>query len=399
MSPIARLFYLACETRPDLPSKQLLNYLGKSWVQLLTAGSKAGMGAVVANLKDTKVEQVESLYMAGSDSGATPSAEEFRQLLHSVIWQKILEADIGAIDQSQLAGELYQWSQGKQSMTGEYELDWTAEIEQPPFVDCGFFPLNRACGENGVPPEIITIISKPGAGKTTIALALALAWKRLILLDGKTRTVEMMQSEIAPSALLHKVQTMFHPGDKELFIPDVDRMTFGTSAIINRIKYLKENPDRNRLVLFDSATGFCGSGTDPGSRDRFEFLYRSMADIKNSSAFVVIFHHLKRGALDTNMMEAAAGASVIEKLSGVLASLDNRGIVNKSHESYMDLKLTTIKSRYGLPEPDNTFYMNYHSGDLIDTDEELTNSLLLDISQKVRTVGLPIEPEDVIDWS
>src|SRR6185503_13607521 len=157
-----------------------------------------------------------------------------------------------------------------------------------------------------IPQEVITILAKPEAGKTTMSMAIAHQWRR-----SDIGPVCMIQTEIAASAIAMKRRQMTRPGEA-LWRSGVDTMVFGRRGAQQKLDWLEQNPDPDRLVIFDSIGGMCGQGDSPESRNRFAELYDNLVQVKNSSRLVIACGHVKRG-VDLVDIESAAGSSAIER--------------------------------------------------------------------------------------
>lgn len=349
---LARLFALSCELHPDLPSTQLTNLLGSTWGPLIRAGAEHGLAGASAALPLVSVDQLAQLYMAGVETGAEMSLDEFRSALAGQLYRGICSNDnMPVLQQIKLSGELAKWVDGRGSANGEDEIDWDADVQTPPFTKTGFWPLDDLHGPNGCAQEICTVLSRPGVGKTTMALALGCEWRRRDI-----GPVYMLQTEIAPSALRMKINNMSEPG---LFRPGVDRLIFGRRNAETVMQRLINEPDPNRLVLFDSVTGFAGQGDGPESRTRFAELYEMLCQVKNNSRLVFCFSHVKRGT-DMADIESAAGSSAIERFSGSLiyASSDN---ISRP-DGLVEIRAEILKNRYGAITRPRKFLFSYVTG-------------------------------------
>ena len=350
---ISRLFYLSCELKPDLPSSQLLNMLGKSWSEVIYAASKYGLGGCTAALPEVSFQQLNSLYETGSDSGATPTVEEFRSMLAGAIYKKIKDSEnISDIQQMKLSCDLYTWFNGKDSMSGEGELDFDAKLSIPPFTKTGFWPIDKIHGSRGVPQGVCTLLAKPGVGKTTSAIAIAKNWK-----EQQIGPVVFMQTELSAPMLCMKIEemTITTPG---LWQSGVDKLVFGRS-VTKTMESLIDNPDPNRLVIFDSVVGHCGQGDTADSRAKFDDLYRTLCELKNASRMCIAVTHVKRG-IDIANIEAAAGSSVVERLSDSMIYMSSSDIVRP--DGKVTIKVEDLKNRWGRKVTPFKYLFDYTNG-------------------------------------
>lgn len=349
---LERLFMLACELKPDLPDRGLMALLGKTWNPIITAAAEHGLAGAASALPTASVDQLSRLYMAGAETGAAPSIEEFRATLAGRIYEAICGNDnISQLDQIKLAGKLGKWFEGRGSTNGEEEMDFDAKVDTPPFTKSGFWPFDDLHSSHGMPQEICTVLSRPGVGKTTMALATAKAWR-----ENSVGSVVLIQTEIAPSALRMKIDAMCQPG---LFRSGVDRLVFGRRNAQTMMQRMIENPDPDRLVLFDSVTGFCGQGDGPESRTRFAELYDDLCQVKNNSRTVMAFSHVKRGT-DLADIESAAGSSAVERFSGSLIYLSADDTARP--DGLVAVKAEILKNRYGSLVRPKKFLFDYVTG-------------------------------------
>lgn len=365
---LSRLYYLSCELRPDLPPGKLLGLLGKSWAPLIAAGAEYGLGGTTVAIPSASMDQLSQLYMAGAESGASPDLEEFRAALASQIYGKICGNDeLSVLQQINLSTDLGSWLKGRDSTNGDGEIDWDAKVDVPPFTKTGWYPIDRIHGDHGVPQEVITVLSKPGVGKTTAAIAIAAAWRKQNI-----GPVTMIQTEIAPSALRMKIDGI--PNSAGLWRSGIDKLVFGRRGASTALQHLIDNPDPTRLVLFDSVTGFCGQGDTSESRQRFADLYDELCQVKNLNRMVMTFSHVKRGT-DMADIESAAGSSSIERFSGSLVYMHSDGVARP--DGKVEVHIESLKNRYGRIVRPFKFIFDYVTGEATDPNDELMSEELV----------------------
>lgn len=365
MSLFYRLFYLACELKPPLPSPSLMGYLGKTWSQTITAGAMHGLGGSGGALPATSLEQLATIYEAGSESGASPSLEEFRSTLATIIHEKICGNDaIPTLDQIKLTTQLGKWYAGLDSSNGDDIIDFDAEVETPMFTKSGFWPFDRIAGKNGLPQEVITILGKPGTFKTTWLALMAIEWRRQDI-----GPVIFAQTELAKGAMRMKIDALTKPGEK-LWRSGVDQMVFGRRKLMEVLEDCERNPDPDRLVIVDSVTGYAGQGDTPDSRSRFADLYHQGMATKNSSRMAVFATHVKRGQ-DMMDIESAAGSSAVERFSGLLITLEKDDA--KRPDGFTEVWIDTVKNRYSDKTKRFKVAFDYKNGKVYDADEDELN--------------------------
>src|SRR6476660_4875235 len=84
MIELARLFFLACELQPPLPSFKLMRCLPPKYVELLTSAAKNGIAGGIANY-----QQLAVLYEKGAQFGIEPTQHEFKTLLTAMLREEI----------------------------------------------------------------------------------------------------------------------------------------------------------------------------------------------------------------------------------------------------------------------------------------------------------------------
>lgn len=365
----SRLFYLACEYRPDLPSSELMRMLGKGWSEVVSAGARHGLSGSTVALPETDMTQLAQLYMTGAESGATGDAQEFRSALASAIYAKICgNESLSVMDQIQLTTSLGKYYEGRTSANTDEVIDWDQQIDMPPFCKSGFWPLDDICGPRGIPQGVITLLARPEQGKTTVCLSLAATWRRQNI-----GNVVMIQTEMAPSALRMRIDEMTKD-DGKIFQSGIDKVYFGRRNADKALDELIKNPDQNRLVIFDSVIGYTGGGDGPDTRTRYAELYDLLMQVKNGCRFVVAAHHVKRGVGDIPDQEAGAGSATIERQSDCLYVLEKDP--SPRPDGLLSARFKHLKNRYGGYQRDVRFLMNYIKGLCYKDDIELLSEEL-----------------------
>lgn len=356
---VGRIFYLACELRPILPEGKLLNHIGKAYAPLIKAGAQYGLGGSAAALPTVNADQLSQLYMIGAESGAGPSIEEFQAALSGVIFDMIMDnAGLSSLDKMDQIAQLQSYAKGRSSHNGNAIIDFDAVVETPMFTKTGFWPLDRIMGEQGVPQEVITLLARPETGKTTMCLSVAHAWRRADI-----GPVVFIQTELAASAMRMKIDQMGRPGEK-LWRSGIDQLVFGRAD--QELKRLIDDPDPNRLIIFDSIGGHCGQGDTPDSRSRFADLYNLLMAAKNQSRIVLAAGHVKRG-VDIADIESAAGSSAVERFSGGLVYFAKDPAPFPNGRS--SLRIETVKNRYATRVRPFEFMYDYVTGEPFEADD------------------------------
>lgn len=357
---MSRLFYLATELRPELPDKQFITMLGP-WGRVIAAGAEHGLGGSTSALPEASFAQISAIYEQGILSGASPDIDEFRSLLGGVIYEKITENDkLSALERLRLSGKLHNWLQGGDSMTEEAVIDWDADIEVPASTATGFAPIDQLFG-GSLMQELYTILAQPENMKTTTVLAIARQWR-----VNDIGPVVMIQTEMAPAPLVMKIKAM---GANGIYRSGIDRLYFGGRSAESGISWLVENPDPDRLVIFDSIGGHCGQGDTAASREEFSRLYRRLVQVKNASRLVIACGHLKRGIGPGAGINDAAGSSVIERMSGGMLQLAKDDTPRP--DGLIQMKMSIIKNRWGGHNRPVRYLINPITGETFENDIEV----------------------------
>lgn len=351
----ARLFYLATELRPNLPDKQFMNMIGP-WGRVIAAGAEHGLGGCTAALPEASFAQISAIYEQGILSGASPDEQEFRSLLAGVIFEAISENDkLAALEKIRLYSKLHTWVQGNDNGTEEAVLDWDAEVAVPDSTVTGFKPLDELFG-GAVMQELYTILAQPEQMKTTTCLAIAKQWK----VSG-IGPVVMLQTEMAPAPTLLKIRGM----GNEVFQKGIDKLYFGGRNTEDGLEWLIDNPDTDRLVIFDSISGHCGQGDSAAERQEYSRILRKLVAVKNASRLVIACSHLKRG-VEVAGINDAAGSSVIERLSGCMLQLEKSDTPRP--DGLIQMKMNIIKNRWGGHNRPSRYLINPITGETFEND-------------------------------
>lgn len=355
---LSRLYYLACELKPALPEDTIGRYIGKSYWPLIKAGAAFGLAGTAAAVAGTSADVISEFYMQGAETGLEPTIDEFMAGLGGMIFEAITaKSDLSSLEQMRLITKLNAFIDGGHSYNGDGAMDFDAVVPTPMFTKTGFWPLDNICGVDGCPQDVVTLLAKPEAGKTRTALSVIHSWRRLDI-----GPVVLIQSEMSASAMSHVVRSMSR-ADEKLFRSGVDQMIFGKRGAEQWLKQLQDNPDPDRLVVFDSIGGHCGQGDTPDSRNRFAELYMNLMAVKNASRLVLACGHVKRGE-DMYNIESAAGSSAIERFSGVLA------FITKDPEPWpggrSSIRIETSKNRWHPRVRPFDYIYDYKSGEAFD---------------------------------
>jgi predicted ATP-dependent serine protease len=330
--------------------------LGKSWSSLIIAGAKAGLIGTPGMIGDVSFEQCAKVYESGAEIGAAPDIVSFRQGLSSSIYEKLCASeDISTMDKIKLASDLGKWAFARGGGLDDDVMDIDAEVDTPMFTKTGLWVLDKIVGESGVPQEVVTILARPEAGKSSLAVSLMCEWRRSAI-----GPVSFIQTELSPAAMRMKIDGQCR--GENLWRSGEDRMVFGRLAAQNELDRCTEEGDPDRLIIFDSVTGHCGSGDTPDGRMRHVNLYDSLMQAKNKNRLVVATGHVKQGE-EVFSIESAAGSAVIGRMSGVIVCLDKVDAIRRDGRG--EIQISTVKNRYSGKQSSFKFAYDYVTGEAI----------------------------------
>lgn len=293
-----RLFRLACDTRPTLPSRDLMNVLAPDIRDLISSGAKSGF-----NTNHAQLAQLEVIYTTGA-SDRPSTQEEFRELLSQAIFDTLLEAHtMDTRKRTALFAQLDAYSTST-SVIPQTRRAWNSPAPPSTHFQTGFAPLDRVLG-NKVRKGVITVLAIPGDGKSYFGLALGDIW------DGP---VWMFDPENGEEVTLERAQTIAREKceEKEFIFGNYDPTTILAEA--------RADPNPNRLIILDSLHFVCGTGQNAGDAIRYARAYECAIQLAAVSKLVLITTQIKRGA-DGDSIDAGAASACIERHSAVLLHL------------------------------------------------------------------------------
>ncbi len=296
MEEIFRLYYLAVELRPILPNTKLMNILPRKYADLIYSGVRDGLGSMLAGY-----ETLTASYMRGASSGVTPTEHEFKSLITALIHRELSsKTDIRLEDQISLQGALANYYQSGSSIIQQKRVKFTSKPSPLSKFSSGFEPLDAILGGQ-VLKSVITLLAVPASGKTYIAQAIANNWSH--------GSAWYFEPEVGEDLILdrqERISTGVNLDSKEYFFGN-----YSPEAVLDLVK---EEPDENRIIVWDSLHVICGTGSTPESRAKYERAYEIAVRLKDHCKLLIITTQVKRGNSGDDI-DSGAASSCIERYS------------------------------------------------------------------------------------
>lgn len=359
LNDLPRLVYLAEEHRIGVPAA-----LSKLLPQgdLLREISTSGMNQTVLNL-GLPEKQLMKLYDEGAHkrNGRIHSGDagEFRILVGKLATEELelKREDLPLREYLKTFRLIDDFVSGKSSELverSEFSMgDDHEEVELPKF-DSGFEPVDIVT--NGLYQGIVTIVGKPGHGKTSLMLALM----EMIRHNQLASSMWFYEVEIPAPLMLWKTQSMRKRTD---FLQDdiVRCGMFSTQELLDR---MDEYPDQDRIIFLDGPDAMA-AGTGGDRRFGLEEIYRDLILMKDKSKMIVVSSQARRKD-ETIVLESGAESWQKAWYSDIMIGTSKVGRSGRDSR----IKLNCIKNRFGLEgrELKFTFDMSDLSWSITETD-------------------------------
>ena len=361
MIEIARLYFLACELKPELPDYRLMSLITPKYRELIKSAATNGISSGIAGY-----EQLRAIYDAGKAIDIEPSNQEFKSLLSSMINSSLdQKEDYSIDDKMDLMTRLTAYYKSGKSTIPKVIRKFTDEPPEFLFFQSGFEPLDRVLVK-GLVKGITTIVANAGVGKSYIALAIAAVW------DGP---VIYYEPENGEALTLTRIATM----DKSNL--ENKEIHFGFYHSKEILEYVKDHADENLLVIMDSLSVVCGEGRDSNSGSLYVETYQDSIKMLEYCKHVLITTHLRRHS-DGDTISAAGASSAIEKYSTAQIHLSKEG---KLPDGCWQYRFFTPKYRAGESQVEVKFAFNYEEAKCMYIVEQpkFTNQLLEEMEEFV----------------
>lgn len=342
---LARLYYLACELRPNLPDHKLMQVLPKMYTELITSGCKNGISSGISNY-----QQLAQLYSMGEAIGIEPTENEFKSLISSMIASEVESKKELPIDvKINYYDRLTRYYKQGESFIPQVRRTFNSPAPLVSKFSSGFLPYDKVLGATPENPfsvvnDVTTIIANPGTGKSYLSLAIGAAWPH--------GSVYIYDPENGEGVVLNRAETLPDRGSESY---DNKHIIFGWYGVETILEHFKDNPDLNALVILDSLHFVCGDGSDPSSRMEYFKAYKAAVALKQYVKHVIITTQVKRGA-NGDSIDAAAASSTIERDSGALLHLSKGMYLGNGTVEY---RLFSSKYRHGPNQVEVNFIFDY----------------------------------------
>jgi hypothetical protein len=341
MIELARLYYLACELRPNLPEHKLLQVLPRMYTELITSAAKNGISSGIANY-----EQLATLYSTGEALNIDPTENEFKSLISTMIANHIEDKKDLPIDEKiKYYERLTRYYKQGESFIPQVRRTFNSPAPVISKFSSGFPPYDKVLG-GSIVNDVTTIIANPGTGKSYISMAIAAAWPH--------GSVRIYDPENGEGVVLNRAETLPGRGSEDY---DHKELIFGWYSAEDILQELKDNPDHNMLVILDSLHFVCGDGSSPESRANYFHTYKAAVAMKQFCKHVIITTQVKRGA-NGDSIDAGAASSTIERDSGAQLHLSKGMYLGNGTVEY---RLFSSKNRHGPNQVEVNFVFDYVS--------------------------------------
>lgn len=366
---LARLFYLQVETKAPLPNKQLMGLMGKTWAKALTTANESGIASGAANY-----EQLVAFYSQGAESGIAPTEQEFRALLTDYLLEQLgdKEETLTTKERAVLYGAIARYYEGKQGIIANERVSFATEAPPQSRFLSGFPALDYVAG-NGLCTGVVTILAKTGNGKSSLSFAIAKSWAK-----EQGSSVWVFDPEMGKGMALTRINGMGVDWGAYASVPE---LFLGYYCIEDVLKQVEEEPDPDRLIIFDSLDAVCGNGMTPESQQLFIRNYESAIKLLDHCKLVIITTQIKRGS-DYTDVEGASGSSIIEKRSSLLIGTQ-KGMLLPNGGNEVTFK--GLKNRMGPGGLKQCFAFDYatcsYCYDLDKLDEQIDHLLEREVAE------------------
>lgn len=353
---LPRLVYLASEHKPPLP-KPLARLLPQG--DLIAQVASQGFTNAVLN-GSLPAEQLEYLYSQGrfaiTDNGNKGvkkrrvnrgSPDEFRLLVGQIVSEELeLSKDsLNFTDYLALYRVVHDYVVfGGDELVASEEvvLSETREDVDMPKFNSGFEPLDLVLG--GFYQGIITLMGKPGHGKTSLMLTLM----EELIRTNQASSVWFYEVEIPMKLMLYKLRYSL----KRTHFREDDRLVTGSFTTREIISRIQENPDPDRIIIIDGPDTMAVAGE--GKRFALEAIYRDLIRMKQLAKMVVVSSQPRRkdGHLG---MESVSEAWAKAQYSDVVIGIHRLGL----RGGMVEIMANVPKNRFGIPDREIKFLYDY----------------------------------------
>jgi len=294
----SRLVYLVAYHKIRIP-KGLLRYLPFS-DELSRLHSGIGAAGDVA--------QLAQLFHAGASLGEG-SVEEAKSILSRLLDSRDFQSSSQKLEAYRLIMEISAQDFGDSTPFAEVDVSPNAVYEPLAKWASGFDPLDIALG--GLYQALVIFMAQPGTGKTSITLSVA---EELI----KTgHQVYAFETELPAQVLQGRMAPMLR---RTSFASTGSRIFCGPYSVDDVIEMVKEDPNPDRIVIFDGPDAMFVKSSTGERRFDLEQIYMKLVILKHMCKAVFATSQPRRNDRElqiTSVAEAWSKAFYADIMIGI----------------------------------------------------------------------------------
>jgi len=333
--PYARLVYLIIDHQIVIPKNVVKWIPGGDWLREIAISP--------VKFSEGNPEQVISLYKKGKLLGPG-TRQEAAMLLGEYVDLLLDTAELNWTAKHAVYEAIE--NLGSLDHTLEYmevDLGEPGDKEVIPKWNSGFLPLDAVTG--GLYQGIITLMSPPGGGKTSLAMTIAEEVRK----NNVCNSLLIVQTEIPGMLIKARMQPIF---SRTQFKAGIDTLVAASWTTSDIIEYVEENPDPERIIIYDSPdTPIMGGGE--GTRFMIAKAFKDLIDLKQKCKCIIVTTWPRRGDRIMSLESASEGASK-ERFSDMLIAVTSGG---------GRVSLRVLKNRFG--EAGKNISFNYDFANMV----------------------------------
>jgi GTPase SAR1 family protein len=331
---LSRFLYILHTNQELRVPKELIRYIpGGQWVQQV---GEYGAGAT-----DVNISMVEALLAEGEKLGPGDSKEGV------IILQKMV--DMTLRNETKLTTnqrlKVYRMLEGLRAImseqTVEIDLSDPGEIEEIPKFDTGFQPFDAVTG--GFYQGIFLLMGPPGSGKTSLMIALMETLRK----NDYEGSLLFLENEIPASMMKGRFSHVF----RRTKFKKGDKLICGPWNAHHILAWVKDNPDPNRVILFDGPDVIIGGDASQGTKAFIADEYITMIEMKSYCKAIIASGWPNRKSNQVAHFNDVGDA--VEKARYADCIIGINPMANNT------LQLLGLKNRFGPPNLDLTFGFDY----------------------------------------
>lgn len=350
LGELSRLVYLAAKYRSTFP-RTLKRYIPHA--DLLSDVAQLGIEGTKVNM-GVEMPSLEEHFRFGQDFSPDPgSDDEFRIRIARVVDNAITyhyRDDLSITERTRLYRNLDDFViGGNLELIGKSEASLEGDTEDVASImkwKTGLDFLDRAFVD-GAYQGLHIIMGNPGTGKTSTLLLL----------------MAMLRRQQAASSLwyfsletpLDMVRWRMTPLRQDTKFVQDDRIVAGMTPVSEVLERIRDNPDPNRIILYDGPDVMSGGGD--GRRFVLEDIFRELVQVKQACKAVFVPSQPRRGENQGMSLESVAEAWAKAWYSDTVFGIER--LPHNTDGGDHRLKISNFKNRFG-PMGKTVYYnINY----------------------------------------